>query len=218
MLGRKTLGAIIALAISASAVTAATASAKELVLSTEGAGVLTNGTMEWTSNNSSSFSFDEEGICPENPLYKLKWKVNFLKEGGVYNGQISQVSQLNCTLSGGGVVSIDPVPSPWSIQLSGNGKATIKPIPGAGPSKIEFTAVFPDGRSCTYGISKIGLTFVVGPLHPVPLEPGDPASLKLKLIKPGSSNACSAHMGWTGFMYAVQYDGPDNSEPVLVVN
>jgi hypothetical protein len=196
----------LAAALALSGVAAASASAKPLVLRTAKQGALTSADMTWTSTTA-SFTFGEE-LCPPNPLEKLKWKVNVTQEGSKYSGQALDQSALQCTLKGG-TVTVAPDPHPWSAKLAGNGKATIKSV-----GKIGLLATLPGGAHCTYGSSKMILTFpVAGPLHPVPLEPGDPGTT-FRLVKTGASPSCPL-LAKEAVTFNASVTGPNGEEPVL---
>jgi hypothetical protein len=215
MRGLRIAGACLAVVLTMGLLMAASASAKQLVLSTESGGVVSSGTLSATST-SGSFAFDESEECGTKVLGEfLKWKVSIIKEGSGYAGGLTQEA-LQCQLAGGGIVQIEPDPHPWSIKLTKGGTGKVKGTMG----KMQLTAVFPDGKECVYGSGTEKLTFpiVEGPLHPIPLEPGDPSKVVFKLRKMLSGPGCFAKLVKNGFMYAVQFvGGPAGEEPVLVV-
>jgi hypothetical protein len=191
----------------------ASASAKELILYTNNGGVVDNGTLSWTST-AGSVTFDEPGENPCGtvpPFEFLKWKVTVNKEGNSYIGSVTQSEPLTCSLPGG-VVTIEPDPHPWSVKLSPNGKGKIKATMG----KMELVATFPDERTCVYGAGKEALSFQIGTGgRPQPLEPGDPVPVIFKLRRNESSPGCFMKMIKNGYMYAVQFVGPEE-EPLYV--
>ncbi len=200
-----------ALALAASAT--ASASAKELILYTEHGGTLNSGTLNWTST-AGSFTFGDPGEEPCGtvpPFERLKWKVTVDKEGSGYVGGIVQEGALTCSTPSG-VITIEPDPHPWSLRLTPNGKGKIKAPTG----KMQLTAVFPDEKTCVYGAGAEKLSFTIGESgHPTPLEPGDPAPVIYKLRKKESSPGCFMKMIKNGYMYAVQFVGPEE-EPLYV--
>jgi hypothetical protein len=208
------LGAVLATSLLA----ASSATAKELVLSTQGAGPISSGEFTFTST-SGSFTFSEPGeeLCPINPVERLKWKVVLEKTGKGYTGSVLE-DPVQCQLSPGALVSLNPQPlppMPWSIKLTAGGKGLVKGI----GQKLGLKASFPAGEECAYGTGKEAMSFNVGTEgHPVPLEPGDPSPVVLKGMKKENGPGCPLRLIKNGFMYAVQFSGsPSGEEPVLAV-
>jgi hypothetical protein len=182
------IGTCLVIAVTAGAVTTATAGAARLTLTTARQGALASAAMTWTSANSSLTFGDEEATCPVNPLQRLKWKVTVDQEGSKYVGQVLGESALECALPSGAPLTIEPDPHPWSVKLTGAGKSPIKGI-GQKPQLIVNLAE--SDQTCTFQTGKLSFVFAVaGPLHPIPLEPGDPQPLAFKLDRAISSVGC----------------------------
>ncbi len=197
------------LAVTASAgLAAASAQAKTLVLSTPGHGPYSSleGTLTSTAG---SLSFDEQECGTRWPdILKLKFKID--EFGGGFTGSASELDAFGCSLPSGEGVTVEPDPHPWLIKLTPSGKAQIS---GNG-QKVMLLARIGD-EECTYGAGKINMRFVVaGPLHPVPLEPGDPAAVKYRLVKGISGAACPSKAAET-LMFDATAGDPANEEQVF---
>jgi hypothetical protein len=217
MLRIKILTTGIAALAMAGLLSTASASAKELILYTEGGGTVASGTLNATST-SGSFTFDEPGENPCGTVFPfefLKWKITINKDGNGYTGSVVQEDPVTCGLPGGGVVTIEPDPHPWSIKLGPSGKGKVKSTMG----KMQLVAMFPDEKRCVYGGGTETLSFQVGGpgSHPVPLEPGDPVPVIYKLRPKESSPGCFVKLIKNGYMYAVQFAGPEEV-PLYVRN
>jgi hypothetical protein len=170
--------------MAATAFTAAAAQAKKLVLSTPASGPVSSLDATMTSTAGSLFLEGEE--CGTRWPGILRWKFKVQEAGSGFTGSVSGLNEFACMLPSGAGVTIEPDPHPWSIKLTPAGKALIK---GNG-QKVELLAHLP-GEECVYGAGKINMIFVVaGPLHPVPLEPGDPVAVRYNLIKGLSAASC----------------------------
>ena len=168
--------------------------------------------MTWTIE---SFSDEFEDIeCPSTGPPERKWEVAVQQQGPKYVGHINELNKVQCTLPGRGIVSILPDPNPWSITMTPAGTAMIK---GTG-RRLELLAEFADGSKCMYEASKRKMLFpVAGPLHPVPLEPGDPAFVKYKLSKSLSGGNCPGKES-DKLKFSASVSAPLGEEQVLVEN
>ena len=170
--------------VAGSAFTAAAAQAKKLVLSTPASGPVSSLDATMTST-AGSLSLEGEECGTRWPgILKLKFKIQ--EAGSGFTGSGGELNEFSCSLPSGAGVTIEPDPHPWSIKLTPAGKALIS---GSG-QKLELLAEL-GGEECVYGAGKINMIFVVaGPLHPVPLEPGDPVAVRYRLIKSLSGVSC----------------------------
>jgi hypothetical protein len=202
---RLTLAVSVVAALVASGSVAASAQAKKLVLSTAGQGPVSSleGTMTTTAG---SLSLEGEECGTRWPgILKLKIKIN--ESGNGFTGSASEQNAFSCALPSGAGVTIEPDPHPWSVKLSPSGKGQLK----GEEQKLELLASI-GGEECVYASGKINLRYVVaGPLHPVPLEPGDPVAVRYKLSRAISGAACPRSAGET-LMFNVTTGDPAAGE------
>jgi hypothetical protein len=197
-------------AFAASALWAASASARGLVLTTAGGSVFNGGEQTWSSTSAGfTFSGDEgEEMCGTS--VPIKWKIRFEREGSGFQGQVEEKNQVDCALPTGAIIAIEPDPHPWSVALNAHGSAVIAGI-GRG---IGFTAQLPGGSTCQFDPLKISMRFVVGPIRPIPLEPGDP-SIRYRLVR-GISDAGCPRIATEHLTMAASTMGPSGEEePVM---
>ena len=208
LMRRTTLTSMIALVVAATGLTAASAQAKSLVLSRPGLGPIpsVDATMT-TTGGSVALEGDE---CGTSYPGILKWRLKVNQFGNGYTGSITGLNSFQCSLPSGAGVTIEPDPHPWSVKLTPAGKFLVK---GEG-QKIEMIAQLAD-EECVYATGKINMIFIVeGPLRPVPLEPGDPAIIKYKLVKNISGANCPKTAGEQLKFDVTAEGGPAGEEQV----